>query len=65
MESPLEGNLARVRSRIASAARLAGRTPEDVRLVAVTKSVAPAVAEALARLGQVELGENRVDLLAE
>ncbi len=65
VESPLEGNLARVRSRIASAARLAGRNPEDVRLVAVTKTVPPSVAEALVRLGQVELGENRVDLLAE
>lgn len=65
VESPLEGNLTRVRSRIASAARLAGRNPEDVRLVAVTKSVAPAVAEALARLGQLELGENRVDVLAQ
>ena len=65
VESPLEGNLARVRTRIASAARLAGRNPRDVRLVAVTKSVPPAVAEALARLGQLDLGENRVDLLAE
>lgn len=60
----LETNLARVRTRIQTAVRAAGRDPGEVRLVAVTKSVDAVTTLDLARLGAVELGENRTDRLA-
>ena len=54
------GAIAAARARIAAAAERAGRDPEAVRLVAVSKTVAPErVAEALAA-GVTDLGENRV-----
>lgn len=53
-------NVARVRERIAAAARRGGRRPEDVTLVAVTKGVdASQILEAVAA-GVQDLGENRV-----
>jgi pyridoxal phosphate enzyme (YggS family) len=55
----LQANLAHVRSRIAAAARRAGRRGEDIDLVAVTKTVEPEVAADLVRLGQLDLGESR------
>ncbi len=58
--SEIAANLARVRDRIARAALLAGRDPQHVTLVAVSKThPAPAVAAALAA-GQLVFGENRV-----
>ena len=59
----LESNLDRVRARVARAARSAGRSPEEVALVAVTKSVGPEVAAELVRLGQADLGESRASEL--
>jgi pyridoxal phosphate enzyme (YggS family) len=56
-------NLERVRARIAAAALAAGRPADAVRLVAVTKSVDAATTAELARLGALDLGENRVDRL--
>lgn len=54
------GNLARVRGRIAEAARRSGRSDDAVRLILVTKTIEPArVAEAV-RAGQRDLGENKV-----
>lgn len=56
----IAANLAAVRARIADAARRAGRVPEDVALVAVSKTQpASAVAQAIAA-GQLRFGENRV-----
>ena len=56
----LAGRLAAVRQRIASAAIRSGRSPEAVRLIAVSKTFdAGAVREAHAA-GQVDFGENRV-----
>lgn len=53
--------LSDVRDRIAGAARAAGRSPAEVRLVAVSKTFpADAVLEALAA-GQHDFGENRVE----
>jgi pyridoxal phosphate enzyme (YggS family) len=53
-------NLERVSERIARAAERSGRTPSDVTLVAVTKTVSPErVMEAMAA-GVTHLGENRV-----
>ena len=58
--------LADVHQRIADAARNAGRAPEEIALVAVSKEVtADAVTEALAA-GQRDFGENRAqELLAK
>jgi hypothetical protein len=54
------GRLDAVRLRIARAAEGAGRDPASVRLIAVTKTVAPGrIAEAVAA-GVTEIGENRV-----
>jgi pyridoxal phosphate enzyme (YggS family) len=59
-ENPLAPALQSIRARIAQAAREAGRTAEDVTLVAVSKTQpAGQVAAALA-LGQLQFGENRV-----
>jgi pyridoxal phosphate enzyme (YggS family) len=48
-----------VRARISAACRRAGREPDDVTLVAVTKTVTEAVAALLPELGVLDLGENR------
>ena len=49
-----------VMARIARAARAAGRDPEDIRLVAVSKTFPPAAVRAVHALGQREFGENYV-----
>jgi pyridoxal phosphate enzyme (YggS family) len=60
MTDPITENLRRVQDRIANAAIAAGRRPEDITLVAVSKTKpAEAVAAALAA-GQTVFGENRV-----
>jgi pyridoxal phosphate enzyme (YggS family) len=64
VHSILERNIRAVRDRIARAAEAAGRAPDEVELLAVTKSVPPGPALALARAGQRELGENRLEPLA-
>lgn len=56
---PLVGNLARIRQRIAEAARASGRAADAVTLVAVTKYVEPPLARALAEAGCLDLGESR------
>ena len=53
-------NLARVRERIADAAGRAGRKPEDVRLIAVSKTHPIEAVRAAADAGQVDFGENKV-----
>ncbi len=53
-------NVARVRERIADAARRSGRRPEDVTLVAVTKTVAPDRIREAMEYGLRIFGENRV-----
>ena len=61
--SPLEENLAAVHERIAAAARAAGRDPSSVRLIAVSKTWPAEAVRAVAALGQVDFGENRVQEL--
>jgi len=58
-------NLARVRQRIADAARRAGRRPEDVALMAVTKTFPPETIREAYAAGQRLFGENRVQEFAE
>ncbi len=55
-----DSSLAGVRARIAKAAGLAGRRADDVTLIAVSKTQAPAAIEALIDEGQRDFGENRV-----
>lgn len=52
--------VARVRARIAAAARRSGRRPEDVTLVAVTKGVDLDRIRAVVAAGVTDLGESRV-----
>ncbi len=54
-------NVARVRDRIAVAARRAGRDPSDVLLVAITKTHGLEVLEAACEAGLRHFGENRVE----
>ncbi len=56
----LEANLRDVRRRMADACERADRSPDEVRLVAVTKTVDSEVARALIELGVRDVGENRV-----
>lgn len=58
-------NLERVREQVARSVQSAGRSPGDVRLVAVSKTVPPdAILEAY-RAGIHEFGENRVEEASE
>ena len=54
------GNLAAVQERIAAACLQAGRTPEEVGLVAVSKRIDTDLVVAGMKAGQVLLGENRM-----
>jgi len=58
-------NLARVRQRISDAAHRAGRRPEDVALMAVTKTFPPEIIREAYEAGQRLFGENRVQEFAE
>lgn len=55
----LAANLAVVRRRIAEACDAAGRSPDDVSLVVVTKFFPASDVRALADLGVTDVGENR------
>jgi len=56
----IESNLQNVRAKVAKAAIKAGRKPEDIQIVAVTKTVdIPQIEEAIAA-GVTAIGENRV-----
>jgi len=61
----LRRNLDEVRDRLAEAARVSGRSPDDVTLVVVTKAAHPAVLEALPALGCRDVGENRIAQLRQ
>jgi PLP dependent protein len=58
-------NLARVRQRIADAARRAGRRPEEVALMAVTKTFPASIIREAYAAGQRLFGENRVQEFGE
>jgi hypothetical protein len=55
----IAANLETVRGRIAAACADAGRAPDDVRLVVVTKFFPASDVRLLAELGVTEVGENR------
>jgi hypothetical protein len=56
----IPGRLAEVRNRIADAAGRAGRSPESVRLIAVSKTHPIDAIRAAADAGQQDFGENKV-----
>jgi PLP dependent protein len=60
----LRENLARVRAAIVAACARAGRNPEDVHLVGVTKYVPVEVLRALLAAGVSDVGENHIQQLA-
>jgi pyridoxal phosphate enzyme (YggS family) len=59
LRSTLTARLEVVRGRIAAACRRAGRSPDAVTLVAVTKAVPDEVARVAFELGMPDLGESR------
>lgn len=61
MRKQLQTNLQRIADRMQLACDKAGRAPDDVRLLPVTKSVEAPVAAALFELGCHELAENRLE----
>jgi PLP dependent protein len=56
----VEDNIACVRERIAAACRRAGRTPESIKLVAVSKTVPSPLIRRAYEAGVHDFGENRV-----
>jgi hypothetical protein len=60
MNSGIDQRLAEVRGRIGEAARRAGRKPEEIELVAVTKAQGPEALQEAIAAGQILFGENRV-----
>jgi hypothetical protein len=58
--SDIAGQLTRVRARIDAAARAAGRTPDSIRLVAVSKTFPTAAIREARVAGQLDFGENKV-----
>jgi hypothetical protein len=60
LQQTVAANLARVREAIASAAQRAGRNPDDIRLIAVSKTQPPEAVAAAIAAGQRLFGENTV-----
>ncbi|HCM86648.1 MULTISPECIES: YggS family pyridoxal phosphate-dependent enzyme [Enterococcus] len=58
-------NLHRIEQEIQESCALVSRNPEDITMVAVTKSVDSNAANELVELGVTDLAENRVDKLLE
>jgi pyridoxal phosphate enzyme (YggS family) len=59
VQQALPARLAEIRQRIAAACARAGRRPDEVTLIAVTKTVGADVAALLPELGVLDLGESR------
>ena len=60
MYEDIPRRLAEIRDRVANAAGRAGRKPEDVRLIAVSKTHPIEAVRAAADAGQIDFGENKV-----
>ena len=61
----LKDNYQTVKDKITQACRQAGRNPQDVRLIAVSKKKPVRDIETLQELGQTSFGENYVQELME
>src|ERR1041384_5513959 len=60
MQEQLAARLAGVRARITAAARRCGRLPEEVTLIAISKTHPASTVKKLLELGTADVGENRV-----
>ena len=60
MPEEIQERLARIRDRVARAAQRVGRGPEEITLIAVSKTVDPSTVQLAADVGVRDLGENRV-----
>jgi pyridoxal phosphate enzyme (YggS family) len=60
IEEELRNNIAQVRARIAEAAQRAGRSPDEITLVAVSKTKPVELVKIAYNLGVTDFGENRV-----
>ncbi len=58
-------NIEHVKERIANAAQSCGRSPEEITLVAVTKTVDAPCAQEVLDAGVLDLGENRVQVFLD
>ncbi|MEK7191248.1 MAG: YggS family pyridoxal phosphate-dependent enzyme, partial [Pseudomonadota bacterium] len=56
LTATVAGNFARVRAEIAAAARATGRKPEEIRLIAVSKTHPPEAIAAAIAAGQMDFG---------
>ena len=56
----LATRLAGVRARLATAAQRSGRKPDEIRLIAISKTHPASVIKQVIQLGAADLGENRV-----
>jgi len=65
MGQDIRVRIARVYEKIQGAAFRAGRRPEDITLIAVSKTVAPERIQQAVDAGIIDLGENRVQEAAE
>lgn len=61
----LQENIARVQEQIAAACNRSSRRPEDVKLVAVSKTVSPEIIRQAYDVGLRDFGENRVQEASE
>src|SRR5215213_7591716 len=59
-QEPLAVRLADVRGRVSAAAQRGGRQPEEVRLIAISKTHPASVIRQVCQLGATDFGENRV-----
>lgn len=59
----VQENVKTIRSRVASACRRAGRSPEDVTLIAVAKTFSAEMVREAVRAGVTDIGENYVQEL--
>ncbi len=60
ISSDIQTNLEKVQERIAAACRRVGRSPDEITLIAATKTVGPEDIETAFKLGIRHFGENRV-----
>ena len=59
-QEPLAVRLADIRARLATAAHRSGRRPDDVTLIAISKTHPATVVRQVCQLGATDFGENRV-----
>ena len=65
MTDSIAQNLQRIREDIATAAAQSGRSPHEIRLIAVSKTKPMEALQAAAEVGQLDFGENKVQELSE